>query len=115
LIDGTIDKNTYKRQHDQLLGDITQIDIRISNLQAAYSLDIHLIEEILALTRNIYQTYLNAPDFLKAHLLRFFFEYIYIDNKKITKVIETPIFSTLRKENLLLIRTNWLPRLDSNQ
>ncbi|KKT29112.1 MAG: recombinase [Microgenomates group bacterium GW2011_GWC1_44_10] len=114
LIDGTIDKNTYKRQHDQLLADITQIDIKISNLQSAYSLDIHLIEEILALTRNIYQTYLDAPDFLKAHLLRFFFEYIYIDDKKITKVIETPIFSTLRKENLLLIRTNWLPRVDSN-
>ena len=114
LIDGTIDKDTYRRQHNQLQEEIVNIDVRISNLQSQYNLDIHLIEEILALTRNVYQTYLDSPDFLKAHLLRLFFENIYVDDKKITKVVETPIFSTLRQENLLLIRSNWLPRQGSN-
>lgn len=110
LIKNIINEETYKRQHFQLQNEIDQIDIRILNIQNEYNLDIHLIEDILSLTRNISKTYLDAPDFLKGHLLRFFFENIYFSEGKITKIVESPIFSTLRKENHLLIRSNWLPR-----
>lgn len=110
LIDGTIDKDTYQRRHKQLQEEITQIDVRISNLQNQYNLDISLIEEVLSLTRNIYQTYIDAPDFLKGHILRFFFDAMYFSDGKITKVAETPIFSTLRKQNHLIIKQFWLRR-----
>ena len=110
LIDGLISRDIFKRQHKQLEGQISQIDIQVSNLQSRYNIDIGLIEEILALTRNIYQTYMDSPEFLKKHYLRLFFERIDFYDGKIVKVVENPLFSALRKENLLLIRSNWLER-----
>ena len=77
-------------------------------IETKHEFDIGLIDEVLALTRNIHQTYAEAPDYLKRHYLRFFFEGFEIKDKKIVKVIETPILSTLRKEHQLLIRQTWL-------
>ena len=79
------------------------------DLEAKHQLDVNLIDEVLALTRNIHQTYLDAPELLKRHYLRFFFEGIYIKDKKIAKVAVTPVFSTLQKQHQLIIRSNWLP------
>lgn len=79
------------------------------DLESVHQLDVNLVDEVLALTRNIHQTYLDAPYHFKRHYLRFFFERLYVKDKKIAKVIETPTFSTLRKQHLLILRTNWLP------
>jgi len=68
-----------------------------------------MIDEVLTLTRNIYQTYLDVPDYLKRHYLRFFFEGIYIKDKRIARVVEAPLFSTLRRQEKVIIRSNWLP------
>jgi len=53
---------------------------------------------------------MDAPPNLKRHYLKFFFEVIYIDGKKIAKVVETPIFSTLRRQHHIIIRSNWLEK-----
>jgi len=115
LIDNVIDRDTFKRQDTHLKEQIAQIENQISELEAQRQLDVDIIDEVLALSRDIYKTYMEAPKFLKRHYIRFFFERLYVQDKKIAKVIETPIFSTLRKQHLLILRTNWLPGLDSNQ
>jgi len=114
LIDGIVDRNTFKRKHQLLQSQITQIDNLTLGLEGKHQIDVSLIDEVLALTRNIYQTYLDAPEHLKRHYLRFFFESVYIKDKKITKVIETPIFVTLKQAQKVLILNNWLLGHDSN-
>lgn len=110
LVEGVIGRDVFKRQHDKLQEQINLNDNQLSELEAKHKLDISLIDEVLALTRNIYQTYLEAPQFLKRHYLRFFFEGIFIKDKKIVKVVDTPMFSALRKQHHIIIRHNWLSR-----
>jgi len=67
----------------------------------------------LSLTTNIYQTYMEAPDFLKRHYLRLFFDKIYVKDKKLWKVVENPVFSVLRKQEKLIIDGHWLADIDA--
>ena len=109
LVEGTITREVFKRQHAKFQNGINNLDSQLSELEAKHQIDVKMIDEVLALTRNIYQTYLDAPDYLKRHYLRFFFEGIYIKDKRIAKVVETPLFSTLRRQEKVIIRSNWLP------
>ena len=68
--------------------------------------------EVLNMTRNIYETYQNAPDFMKQLYLRFFFERIEIKNKKVSKYIATPTFQTLLEGHKVLKLTTQLPLKD---
>lgn len=108
IVDGIIKRDVFKRQHLKLQNQIDTLDNELAELETLRKLDVNLIDEVLALTRNIYQTYIDAPAYLKKHYLRLFFEAIYIKDKKISKVVETPIFATLRRQNHLIIRSNWL-------
>ena len=104
-----------KRQHIKFQEQISNLDDQLLELEEKHKIDVTLIDEVLALTRNIYQTYLDAPMHLKRHYLRFFFEGIFIKDKRIAKVVETPLFSTLRRQNKVIIRSNWLPQLVSTR
>jgi site-specific DNA recombinase len=115
LLDKTIDRETFKRKHTELQGKIKALEDQIAEAEAKHQLDVNLIDEVLAFTRNIHQVYLDAPEFLKRHYIRFFFERFEIKDKKVVKVVDNPIFSTLKKEQQVLIRHNWLRDLDSNQ
>lgn len=74
-------------------------------------IEVTFIDEILALSKNIHQTYIDAPDFLKRHYLRFFFEKFMIKEKVIEKVVLSPLFSVLVQENLGYIKTCSAPRV----
>lgn len=63
-----------------------------------------LIEEVLGFTRNIYQTYKDAPDFLKRYYLRFFYEKIFIKDKRIAKVTYTPMFNELIQAKKVILK-----------
>ena len=114
ILDGTIDRDTYKRKHAELDEKINHLDSKILELDNKGRVDMNLIEEVLAFTRNIYQTYHDAPPFLKRHYLRFFFERVYIKNRQISKTVPTPIFATLRDNHQVIITSLQLPREDSN-
>lgn len=75
-------------------------------------MDVNFIDELLAFTRNIYQTYSEAPVFLKRYYLRLFFDKIYFKDGKIVKIDENTIFSALKEAQYLLISNDWLPLKD---
>jgi hypothetical protein len=72
LLDGTIDRDTYKRKHDELNDKIAHFDEQVQEIESQSKMDINLIEEVLVFTRNNYQAYYEAPPFLKRHYLRSF-------------------------------------------
>lgn len=104
LVDGTVDRGTFKRKHNELQEQIMNIDGQLMEVDNKSKIDIDLIEEVLAFTRNIYKTYDEAPAFLKRHYLRFFFEQIVVKNRKIYKVVPTPIFKILKNRHEIIIR-----------
>lgn len=114
LLDGTIDRETYKRKHAELEEAIQNLDAQTQDVDNKSRIDMDLIEEVLAFTRDIYKTYLDAPMFMKRHYLRFFYEKLVIDNKVILKTEPTPIFASLLENHQVIIRNAMLPRQDSN-
>ena len=114
LLDGTIDRESFKRRHNELQQQIMNLDNQMIELDNKSKIDIDLIEEVLAFTRNIHQAYIEAPKFLKRHYLRFFFEQIVVKNRKIYKVVPTPIFKILKNSHEIIIRQSRLPRQDSD-
>lgn len=107
VVEGTIDREVYKRQHIQLKEELLKIDKQLHELENQRTVDFSVIEEVLAMTRNLHQTYLDAPDFLKRHYLRLFFDRLYIQDKKIVKIVDTPIFRVLKQEQKILLRESW--------
>lgn len=108
LLDETIGRETFKRMHTKMQDKIYKLNERIRELESKSNIDINLIEEVLSLTKNIYKTYKQAPKFLKRHYLRFFFEKIFVKNKKISEIQPTPIFLILQENHRVIIRTNQL-------
>lgn len=91
---------------------IYKLNERIQELESKGNIDINLIEEVLSFTKNIHKTYKEAPPFLKRHYLRFFFEKVFVKNKKISKIQPTPIFAILRENHQVIIRKHQLPLVD---
>lgn len=104
LLDGTIDRETFKRKHTEMQEKIKNLDSSIQDIEEKCNLDINLIEEVLAFSRNIYKTFMEAPPFLKRHYLRFFYEKLMTKNKEIVEAMPTPIFLTLQANHSLIIR-----------
>lgn len=112
LLDGTIDRETYKRKHDELQLKIQLFDTQLQELEASCNIDMDLIEEVLAFSRNIYQTYMDAPPFLKRHYMRFFYERFEVENKVIVNAIPTPIFLVLQANQAVILRKTQLALTD---
>ena len=114
LLDGIVDRDMFKRKHDEIQAQIVNINNQLMEIDNKSKIDIDLIEEVLAFTRNIHKTYVEAPNFLKRHYLRFFFEKILVKNRRIYKVVPTPIFKILQNRHKIIILITRLPRVDSN-
>lgn len=109
LIDDDIPRDALKKKQHELANKISELDNQISDLKRQTEIDYKLIEEVLYFSRNMYDTYMQSPDFLKRHYLRLFFERIYVREGKIVKIVETPIFSMLKKQERVIIKSLKLP------
>lgn len=109
LLDGIIDRETFKRKHFQIQQSLSNLEEEIIEMENKRKIDIDLIEEVLSFSRNIYLTYVEAPPFLKRHYLRFFYEKVYVKDKYITEVKYTPIFQTLIDAQQVILRNEMLP------
>src|SRR5258708_4065940 len=109
VIDGTIDREAYQRKHTEINDKISNLNNLIQEIENNANLNINLIEEVLAFTRNIHTTYLHAPQFLKRHYLRFFFEKLVVKDRMIVKIVYTPIFSVLQENHAVILTKTQLP------
>lgn len=103
-----ITREKFLELQNEVNGRIGELEEQIFELKTKAKIDYRLIDEVLSLTTNIYQTYTEAPDFLKRHYLRLFFDQIFIRDRKIWKISENSVFSVLRKQQEVILRGNWL-------
>jgi len=109
LVDGTIDREAFKRKHTELQNQILHTEQQLQDVDDRCRIDVNLINETLAFTRDIYATYKDAPPFMKRHYLRFFYEKVMVKNKEIFETIPTPIFATLRDNQQVILKTSMFP------
>ncbi len=110
LLDGTIDKETFKRKHNELNIDIQNRESELATIENEGGFDVDATIAILDLVNNIGETFRNANFEAKRHYLSIFFERIEVKDKKIARVIYTPLFQNLINTHKVRIRTNLLPR-----
>lgn len=108
LMDETVDRATFKRNHDEVEVEIDNIDSELAELGLNRKFDFDLLEEALSLTRNIPKTYKEAPQFLKRQYLNFFFNAIEVDNKKVVNTAYSPLITELINQQEVILRKNWL-------
>lgn len=112
LYDKTIDRATFKRGHDDIQTKINSVDDKLVELESTRQFDFDLLEEVLAMTRNIPKTYKEAPDFLKKRYLQFFFDDIVIKDKKIEITHFSPLIQELINQQQVILSSPWLPLVD---
>lgn len=110
LLDQTIDKDAFKRKHTELNLQIQNKECEIATIENQGGFDIDAVCEILDLTNNLYDTFTKANFYAKRHYLSIFIERVEVKNKKIAKVIYTPLFQSLIEAHSVRIRHDLLPR-----
>lgn len=114
LLDGTIDKEMFKRKHAEINIEIQGYENDMANIENQRGFDVDLATEVLDLDNNLYETYQKAVFEAKRHYLSIFFDKIEVYDKKIRKVTYAPLFQKLLDAEKVTVSTNWLPREDSN-
>jgi site-specific DNA recombinase len=108
LLDGIISDQDFTRIRAKLDSEIDAIQEQFGELNNQRAHDIDLIQELLKLTRNVYQAYKAAPYELKRHYLELFWDKFLIQDKKIVQAIPTMLIKTLMKEKSVIISSDWL-------
>lgn len=115
LLDATIDKETFKRKHEEINFEIQTLENESANIENNRGFDLDLVTQVLNIDDNLYETYQNAVFEAKKQYLSIFFERIEVFDKKVRKVTYAPLFQHLLDAEKVTVSSNWLPRLDSNQ
>lgn len=115
LLEGVVDNDVYQRQHGPIVEEIKEIEHQIANLSSDRSDNIKAMEQLLLLSRNIYEAYLTAPEELKKRYLRLFWERIEVFDGKPTKLVPNQVYQLLftvsdlvDKPNAVRKNNNWL-------
>jgi len=112
LLEQTIDKETFKRKHSEIMIDIQNRESELATIENQGGFDVDATIAILDLVNNIKETFTNANFEAKRHYLSIFFERIETRDKKIVKVIYTPLFQNLIDAHKVRIKTNLLAYWD---
>lgn len=95
LLSGTISDEDFKRIREEITKDIETIDRNIINLQKEKEMNVNVAEEVIGLTRNIYETYQKASPQLKRLLLGFFWEKFDVADGLIIRAVPSTLFTEL--------------------
>src|SRR3989338_1324621 len=104
LLDGTLPKDDYTTLTDKVKIQLAKITETINELEEAQEIQIDVTQEILGLTKNIYQTYVDASPALKRHYLGFFWDRLEAQDGVIIKSYPSPLFDELLKLNQIIYK-----------
>jgi DNA invertase Pin-like site-specific DNA recombinase len=110
LLDQTIDKDAFKRKHDDLEIQIRTLQNQIQDIENNNRIDIDVVSEIMKMASNIYESYRIGNFDAKRLYQSIFFETFQIRSGKIVKAIPTPLFACLIEQGYCRVSTNLLAR-----
>lgn len=93
--------------------EMTDILKELADVRKVRTIDVKIVDDVLALTRDIATTYKEGDTNARRAYLNFFFSKILLENKKITNIQYQPVIDVLNKANLGILATNGLKTWDS--
>ncbi|KXK10289.1 MAG: hypothetical protein UZ20_WS6002000014 [candidate division WS6 bacterium OLB21] len=115
MLNGNVTGDAFKRISQKLDAELLDIQKEIGEIDRIRTIDVNIVDEVIALTQNIVKAYDEADIEKKRAYLSFFFKEIRVEDKKIVDVVYKPVISVLKQTNMVILSTLLLPRLDSNQ
>lgn len=109
-----INREEFSRIYERLKADLEKEQVKLAQLQSGHDKVVNILNELLGLTENIYETYTSAPGEIKRQYLNLFIYKVEVDNKEIVRVKFTPIVEQLVEINRVRISDHWRKVRDSN-
>ena len=95
LFTNTISDNDFKRIREEIANELSNIDDRVIKLEKERGVNVDIAQQVLNLSRNIYDAYNKASFQLKRQYLGFFWERFEIADGLIIKSVTSLIFAEL--------------------
>ncbi|HRN70713.1 MAG TPA: recombinase family protein [Candidatus Woesebacteria bacterium] len=114
LLEGTISRDRFTVLNAKIDAEMLEVQRELADINKIRTIDVKIVDDVLALTRDIATTYKEADTNAKRAYLNFFFEKILVENKKVVNVQYQPVIDVLNKAKLGILTTNGLPDVDSN-
>lgn len=108
LLAGTISRERFMVLNAKIDKDLVDIQKELTDINKVRTIDIKIIDEVLALTQDIAKTYNEAGTNAQRAYLNFFFKKILIKDKKIAEIEYQPVIEVLNKASLGILDSNWL-------
>lgn len=115
LLAGTIDDDDFKRIRSEVGEDRSKVLAALDELEASRDTDINIVQEVLYLTRNLYQTYKEASPELKRQYLGFFWERFEMQDGVILKSYPSPLFRELLDAEMAFSKDGRTTKTPENQ
>ncbi|MFA6386759.1 MAG: recombinase family protein [Candidatus Paceibacterota bacterium] len=97
LLANVITDDDFRRIKEDINEELENLNKRTIELEKERRINMDVAQEVLNLSRNIYDTYSKAPHNLKRHLLAFFWEKFEIKDEVIIKSYPSLLFAELLK------------------
>jgi len=108
LIAGTLADDDFVRMRNRFRAELRCIQNELSELENRHDVDVDTAREVLIFSKDAYKAYKLAPYEIKRLFLAFFWNKIWVRDKKIVRVESTELINALLKERKIIIRSNWL-------
>ncbi len=114
LLSGTFDSDTYKRLKVKIDAGLLDVQKELLEIDKIRTVDMGIIEEVLAITQNIAKAYKKADIYHKKAYLHFFFNEFLVKDKKIAEIKYQPVIEALQQANSVIFSQTLLRGQDSN-
>ncbi len=101
LIDGVLDNNSFDRLKKKYREQIEDFENQIIKVEQSKNLKMDTIQQVLALARDIGQTYQEARPALKELYLNLFWHHFEAENRVLTSAVKSPIVLALEAAGML--------------
>lgn len=108
LLKGVLADEDFVRIREGWRKMFDNIQDGLDELEKKHDIDIDTAREVLLFSRDVYKAYKLAPYEIKRLFLSFFWDRIWVRNKKIVRLQPTRLIDALLKEKKIIIRSNWL-------
>lgn len=108
-VNGKLTADQYQQFNAKLDAEMLNVQKELADIEKTKTIDVSVISEVLELSRNIAQSYAKADTDRKRTYLHFFFQKMWVKDRKIVEVEYTPAIQVLQDTNSVILSANWLP------
>ncbi|HCR35943.1 TPA: hypothetical protein DIU22_02785 [Candidatus Woesebacteria bacterium] len=111
---GKLSIDEYHMFNAKFDAEMLNVQKELADIEKIKTIDVAVVNEVIELTRNISQSYAKVDVDHKRAYLHFFFQKIWVKDRKIVEVEYTPAIEVLQETNLVILGAKWLESRSTN-